>query len=317
MKVLLTGINGNLGHEVALDLDRRGFKIVPIIRTGKNVDLNTGKISFTKVIHNNLLSDEELKFSGSADCIVHCAGNIQFHDVGNSNEKMTMKLIKLAKKLHIPLYLISTAYIYRPPGVNQVSNNAYELDKFRSEQVLISSGIKYGIFRPSVLVGNSKSGEIQNFSGFYSIVKAFLKTLKGSKRKGKKLRFPNLPGKSNLVPVDQAAYYITNEVQNLRLRTLFITNPNPPQASWVFKETLDFFSFTDTINLVESTFEDFGKLDLSPEEQSLYEFIKYYYPYWSITYNFPPSICKENLIDHDYLVKTLTFLNSSNYLKDG
>src|SRR3990167_9878206 len=93
MKVLLTGINGNLGHEVALDLDRRGFKIVPIIRTGKNVDLNTGKISFTKVIHNNLLSDEELKFSGSADCIVHCAGNIHFRAAGDSNEKMTTKQI--------------------------------------------------------------------------------------------------------------------------------------------------------------------------------------------------------------------------------
>jgi len=317
MKVLLTGITGSLGYELALELNKRDFTIIPILRSGKGQGFKINKKIFKEVINNDLMDDKNLEFNGSADCIVHCAGNIQFHDVGSSNEKMTMKLIKLAKKLRIPLYLVSTAYIYKTPKISQNFNNAYELDKFRSEQVLISSGVKYGIFRPSVLVGNSKSGEIQNFSGYYSIVKAFLKALKGSKKKGKELRFPNLPGKSNLVTVDQAAYYITNEVRNLRLRTLFITNPNPPQASWVLKETLNFFSFADTIKLVESTFEDFGKLDLSPEEQSLYEFIKYYYPYWSITYNFPPSICKENLINHDYIVKTLTFLNSSNYLKDG
>lgn len=316
MRVLLTGITGNLGHEVALDLNnRRGFTIIPIVRQAKSNGSKMNKIPLEEVIINDLSADEELKFSGSADCIIHCAGDINFHNTGTPNETMTTKLVKLAEKLQIPLYLISTAYIYKPPNTSQTFNNSYELDKFRSEQVLISSGIKYGIFRPSVLVGNSKSGEIQNFSGYYSIVKAFYAALTSSKQKGKKLRFPNLPGKSNLIPVDQAAYYIGNEIQNSRFRTLYITNPNPPEASWVLKETLDFFNLSSTIDLVELTFEHFGKLNLTIEEQNLYNFIKHYYPYWSITYDFPKSICKENLINHDYLFKTLTFLSSSNFLK--
>ena len=317
MKVLLTGITGSLGYEVALELNKRGLTVIPILRSGKTKDLKINKAIFKDIINNDLMNEEDLKFNGSADCIVHCAGNIQFYNIGNSNEKMVMKLIKLAKKLKIPLYFVSTAYIYKPPNISQNFNNAYELDKFYSEKVLISSGVKYGIFRPSVLVGNSKSGAIQNFSGYYSIVKAFLKSLNNSKRKGNKLRFPNLPGNSNLVPVNQVAYYIVNEVQNLRLRTLYITNPNPPQSSWVLKETLDFFNLAETTELVDFSFDEFGKLNLKVEEQGLYGFIKYYYPYWSITYDFPSSICEENLINHDYLVKTLTFLNSSNFLKDG
>lgn len=317
MKVLITGITGNLGYEVALDLNKRGFTIIPIVREAKNEKLNIHKILFKEIIENDLTSGGELNLPDSIDCIVHCAGNIHFSTAGDSNEKMTAKLITCAKKLNIPLYLVSTAYIYRPPSANQILNNAYELDKFRSEQILISSGIEYAIFRPSVLVGNSHSGKIQNFSGYYSIVRAFLYALTSSKRKGKKLRFPNLAGKSNLVPVDQAAFYIGNAVENLNLKSLYITNPNPPEASWILKETLDFFDLSQDIELIEITFEQFGKLNLTIEERGLYKFVKHYFPYWSITYDFPSSICRENIINHDYIVKTLTFLNSSNFLKIG
>lgn len=315
MKVLLTGITGNLGHEVALDLHKRGFTVIPIVRPGKREDYQIDDIPYGRVINNDLMADEGLEFSGFADCIVHCAGNIQFLTSKNSNEKMIMKLIKLAKKMQIPLYLVSTAYTYRPPHVNQDLNNAYELDKFRAERALASSGLEYGIFKPSVLVGNSKSGVIQNYSGYYSIVKVFYVALNRSKKKGTKLRFPNLPGKSNMVPVDQAAFHIGNEVQNLTLRSLYITNPDPPVASWVLRETLDFFNLSEIIDLVELSFEQYGKLELTNEEQDLYELIKHYYSYWSIAYEFPKSICKENLINHEYLFRTLKFLSSSNFLK--
>lgn len=317
MKVILTGVTGNLGYEVALDLNRRGIEVIPIIRPDKHNNLNTVKIPFAEVIHNDLTDDEKLKFSKPIDCIVHCAGNIHFRTSGNSNERMTTKLVELAKRLQVPLYCVSTAYIYRPPGVSQVFNNAYEVDKFRSEQVLSSSGIRYGIFRPSVLVGNSKSGEIQNFNGYYSIVKAFYFSLNNSKHKVKKLRFPNLPGKSNLVPVDQAAYYIGNEVQSLDLKSTYITNPKPPESSWVLKETLDFFDLAKAIDLMNISFEQYVELKLTFDEKRLYEFIKHYYPYWSINYDFPTSVCEKNLIDHEYLIRTLSFLKSSNSLNYG
>lgn len=315
MKVLITGITGNLGYEVALNLKSRGITLIPIIRPGKNADFNTTKILFKEVIENDLLKNVPI-ISSSADCIVHCAGNIHFRNSDNSNEKMTTKLVGLAKDLQIPFYLVSTAYIYRPPDMRESFNNAYELDKHRSEQVLKKSGISYGIFRPSVLVGNSKSGIIQNFSGYYSIVKAFYKALMSSKQNGKKLRFPNLQGTSNLVPVDQAAFYIGNEIQNLKMSTVYITNPKPPKASWVLNETVNFLNLSDTLNLVECAFEDFETLHLTFEEKSLYEFIKHFYPYWSISYDFPSSACQENLITHTYLYKTLTFLNDSNYFKN-
>ncbi len=317
MRALLTGITGNLGYEVALDLYEREIDLIPIVRPGKRESLANYKIGFEEIVEDDLISDDELFFNTSVDCIVHCAGSISFHNTNRANEKITSKLVELAKKIQIPMYLVSTAYIYRLPKASQGFNNAYELDKFHAEQSLVSSGIRYGIFKPSVLVGHSKSGAIRNFSGYYSIVKAFYIASTDSKRKGRKLRFPNIPGKSNLVPVDQAAFYIGNEIQELKLRSLYITNPNPPEASWVLKETLEFFNLGKFIDLIDISFEEFGKLRLTTEEQNLYEFVKHYYPYWSITYDFPPSICKENLIDHDYLFKTLKFLSSSKFLEYG
>lgn len=313
MRILLTGITGNLGYEVALDLIKRGITVVPIVRPS-NIKLSEITRSFTEVVINDLLADKELNYSGLVDCIVHCAGNINFKGSGDTNQKMTSELVKLAKKLNIPLYLVSTAYIYRPSGTDQNFNNSYELDKFRSEQILINSGLEYGIFRPSVLVGNTSSGEVQNFSGYYNLVKAFHKTLTSSKEKGKKMRFPILSGKSNIVPVDQVAFYIGNEVQNLNLNSFYLTNPDPPEASWLTEETLSFFNLDKYIDRMEISLEEFGKLDLTNEEECLHKFVNYYYPYLSISYDFPPSICKVNLIDHNYLIKALSFLKSSNFL---
>lgn len=315
MKVLLTGISGNLGYEVALDLDRRGIKIIPIVRPGKKDVPLVNQIRFSQVIESDLTQDKELEVPIPVDCIVHCAGNVHFRNSGNTNETMMRSLTKLAKSLKNPIYFVSTAFIYRPPGEKLAFNNNYEEDKFQSEQVLISSGVPHAILRPSVLGGNSNTGQIQNFSGFYSIVKEFLLAVAGSKQKGQRLRFPNLPGKSDMVPVDQAARYIGDTIEKGKLELLYITNPNPPESSWVLKETLNFFNVSDYVDILDSTFEDYGKLDLTDEERRLHNFCMHFNPYWTITYRFPATICDENLINHEYLSKALSYFANSNLIK--
>ena len=315
MKVLLTGISGNLGYEVALEFHKRRIDIIPVVRPGKKDIPLANHIQFPQVIETDLTTDKEFTIPDTVDCIVHCAGNIHFRNTGSTNEAMMRTLTKLAKSSKIPIYFVSTAFIYRPPGMKVIFNNNYELDKFQAEQVLISSKVPHAILRPSVLVGNSKTGQTQNFSGYYSIVKGFLEAVDSARKKGKKLRFPNLPGKSDLVTVDQAAYCIVDIVQNEKLELLYITNHNPPPASWVLDETLNFFKVSDNVSILNITFEDYGKMDLSDEERRLHSFCMHFNPYWTINYNFPATMCSENLINHEYLSRTLSYFANSNPTK--
>lgn len=317
MEVLLTGISGNLGFEVALDLHKRGVKIVPVVRPGKKDLLETNLIRFPLVVESDLTRQEGFEIPESVDCILHCAGNIHFRNSGNTNESMMKSVTNSAKQAKIPIYFVSTAFVYRPSGMKVSFNNNYEQDKFQAEQVLISSGVPHAILRPSVLVGNSKTGKIQNFSGYYSIVKGFLTELDAARNKGRKLRFPNLPGRSDLVTVDQAANCIGEIVQKERLELYYITNPKPPQAYWVLEESLNFFKISSYVTLLAISFEEYGKLDLSPEERRLYDFCMHFNPYWTIDYNFPATVCSENLIDHKYLMKTLSYFAKSNLINNA
>jgi len=248
-----------------------------------------------------------MDFSYKVDCIVHCAGDIQFKNEAKNNERMMVRVVGLARKISVPIYFASTAFLYKP---NQTSgfNNNYELDKFNAEQVLIASRIPHTIFRPSILVGNSQNGEIINFSGYYSIVKAFLAVTKKSLERNRPFRFPKMTGKSNLIPVDQAAKCLGDIIASKQLgKTLYVVNPEPPQCDWVFDETLKFFGIRQNILEPEISFDEFVKNDLTEEEQAFAKYAMHFLPYWSLGYSFPESICTSNLVVHNYLNKALTY----------
>jgi nucleoside-diphosphate-sugar epimerase len=315
MKVLLTGITGNLGYEVASDLTRRGFVVVPIIRPNRTQ--TSLQEQFKEIIYSDLTSIDNIQFTGTADCIVHCAGIVHLKNAGNTNEKMMQKVIDLAQRLKVPVYFISTAFVYKPSGIKEGFNNSYEKDKWQSEQILIKSGVSHGIFRPSVLVGNSKTGEIQNFSGYYLVIGAFLAAINNSMKQGLKIRFPRLSGKADMITVDQAAQSIGDAIEHNRLENLFITNPNPLTYDWVLNKSLEFFGVNSKIEFLECSFEEFGKLNLTEIERKLYQFGAHFNSYWSLAYNFPDTICTENLITEEYLSKILGyFQKSKNFSND-
>ncbi len=311
MKTLLTGITGNLGYEIASDLVRRGFVVVPIIRPSRKEDVSSLRGNFDEIVYSDLTGADEIQYDGTVDCIIHCAGIVHFRNAGNANEQMMTKIVSLAQRLKIPLYFISTAFVYRPAGENEGFNNSYEKDKWQAEQTLIKSGVPHAIFRPSILVGNSRTGEIRNFNGYYLVIKAFLSAIEHSTKQGLKLRFPRLSGKANMVTVDQAAESIGNVIEKARLETLFVSNPNPPTADWVLQKTLEFFGVNSQIEFLECSFEEFDKLDLTEVERNLYKFGAHFNPYWSLAYNFPETICTENLITEEYLTKTLDYFRKS------
>lgn len=310
MKVLLTGITGNLGYEVSLDLIRRGITVIPCVRPEKSKILSFHPSKFKEVVECNLAEKTEIKYRGNIDGIVHCAGVVHFRDAKNKNEQMMRTVVNLAEKLNVPIYFISTAFIYRPPGANIDFHNAYERDKSNAEELLRKSAVRYGIFRPSVLTGHSHTGEIRNFSGFYFMVQALIDAIRASKAMNHTLRFPKMTGKSNMVPVDQAAESIGKAIQGNRLETLYITNPEPPRSEWVLNEVINFYNVHDSVKVMDISFEKFDTLqDITKEEAALHRFFSHFRPYWSMQYIFPPSVCANNLINHDYLMRILNFFH--------
>jgi len=311
MKTLLTGITGNLGFEVAQALTRRNISIIPCVLPGKKEELRLR--GFETVVECDLMDGADIEFSGDVDCITHCAGVVSFRGAGNKNEQMARKVVNLAGKLDVPVYFVSTAFVYKPPGSSGEFNNDYERDKFNAEQLLIASNMPHTIFRPSVLTGNSQTGEIRNFSGYNLIVRAFLSAIQEAKVKNRTLRFPRMLGASDMVPVDQAAESIGQAIQENRRGILYITNPTPPRSEWVLDETLNFYGIRDSVTIMDISFEEFGKLNLTDEETGLYRFASHFNPYWSMEYSFPQSVCTKNVIDHEYLTSALTFFRDSEH----
>lgn len=311
MKALITGSSGNLGYEVSKDLARRGISLIACVRPGKRAQAASHPADFAEIIECDIAAGEDIDIGTSVDCIVHCAGVIHFRDVGAQNANMMQSVLSWASRKNIPIYYASTAFVYRPSGDRARFYNAYEEDKYNAEQLLSTSGVPYSIFRPSVLTGATDTGAIQNFSGHYLVVRAFLRAAEAAKRKKRQLRYPKMRGKSNMVPVDVAAQLIGETIAGNRRGTFFITDPNPPSAAFVLEEALKFFNIHDSVARVDCSFEDFGRMELTEEETELHRFSSHFHPYWSMNYVFPLGLLEKSYVDRAYLMGLLKFFLAS------
>ncbi len=309
MNVLLTGITGNLGFEIARSLNKKRVEIFPVVRNRESLD-GLG-IDFKHAIETDLTKEIPSIGLSRIDCIIHSAGNVHFRKSGDSNSKMMQSVIQIAKEHKVPIYYVSTAFLWREPGSTEQLRNVYETDKAESEIILQDSGVPHTIFRPSVLVGNSESGQLINWSGYYLLVAKFLEA--AGVAGGSKIRFPILAGTSNMVPVNQAAEIISETVINNTLdKLVYVTNPEPPEAQWVLDVTLDFFGIKEKFEFLDIGFPEYEKLDKTQAEEILYFSGKHFSPYWSLPYNFPKSALDKNLIKEEYIKRTLSSFQGSN-----
>lgn len=113
--------------------------------------------------------------------------------------------------------------------------NAYERTKFQAEQLMQAAAaeLPVTIFRPSIVVGDSRTGEIDRFDGIYHI---------GILVMASPVAVPlPLPGKSvapvNMVPVDfvaDACLRISTDPRAIG-RTFHVVDPNPLSSRRVFE----------------------------------------------------------------------------------
>lgn len=154
-RILVTGVNGQLGYDVVKELNKRGYEAIGVDR--ENMDLtNVGEIK--KVINNE-----------NPDGIIHCAA---YTAVDNAEEEVNLcervnaisvkKIALCAKDLDIPMIYISTDYVFdgTKEGLyieddNTCPINVYGETKLKGEEYVKSILDKYYIVRISWVFGEN------------------------------------------------------------------------------------------------------------------------------------------------------------------
>lgn len=162
MKILVTGANGQLGHDVILDAKARGYDPV-------GVDVAEMDITDQTAV-------EEVISRGDYDAVVHCAAWTAvdkgeepelFETVEAVNALGTKYIAKVCKELDIPLMYFSTDYVFdgqgtRPWKEDDEKNplNVYGLTKSEGEDYVMENP-KYWTLRISWVFGESGNNFIK------------------------------------------------------------------------------------------------------------------------------------------------------------
>lgn len=153
MKVLVTGVTGQLGHDVAQELERRNIDVYKA--DSKEMPL-TDKEKMRSVM-------ERVR----PDAVIHCAAYTAVDLAESEQEKClainftgTQELAKLCKMLDAKMIYISTDYVFPGTGTNfyevddeKAPLNIYGRSKLLGEQAVTAVLDKYFIVRISWVFG--------------------------------------------------------------------------------------------------------------------------------------------------------------------
>jgi nucleoside-diphosphate-sugar epimerase len=153
--------------------------------------------------------------------------------------------------------------------------NAYEESKFSAE-LLVRAAIERGlpaiIFRPSIVVGDSGTGETSEFGLFYSIMRRFVRC-----------SLPVFPGtptdQIQIVPIDfvvRAAWAISGDDANIG-RTYHLTSRNPPALETLIQVVTDEVPGVPDVRLVPP--DRFDLLGLRPSRRAMMQSMMPYLGY--------------------------------------
>lgn len=154
MRVLVTGVKGQLGHDVMNELAKRGYE-------GVGVDVEEMDITDAAAV------DRVIK-EANVDSVVHCAAWTAV-DAAEDNIEMCRKvnalgtenIAKVCKELDIPMIYLSTDYVFDGEGTrpwepdDQVVTplNVYGQTKYEGEQAIEKYLDKYYIVRIAWVFG--------------------------------------------------------------------------------------------------------------------------------------------------------------------
>ncbi len=153
MRVLVTGVKGQLGHDVMNELAKRGH-------TGIGVDIEEMDITDPKACEK-VISEVQV------EAVIHCAAYTAV-DAAEDNKDLCMKvnaegtenIAKVCQKLDLKMMYISTDYVFngqgtRPwePDDSREPLNVYGESKYRGELAVTSHTDKFFIVRIAWVFG--------------------------------------------------------------------------------------------------------------------------------------------------------------------
>jgi thioester reductase-like protein len=223
--VLLTGATGFVGMELLRRLIERGDRrIHALVRAADDEaaaerlpaharlsavagDIEQPGLGLSEVNRERLARD--------VTTVVHCAASVSFdlslEESRRVNVDGTRNVVDFAQRCRRleRLTYVSTAYVAGEPrglfredqlDVGQRFRNTYERSKFEAERMIRreAAGLPLQILRPSIVVGDSRTGRTSSFNVLYGPLKALARG-----------RIPAIPARRSspvdIVPVDYVA----------------------------------------------------------------------------------------------------------------
>lgn len=178
--VLLTGGSGVVGTALLSVLSNQGFHVLALTRRRplavKGLDTILGDVTCPDFgLDLRALTDEH----GPISCVIHSAAitNFEASDevMYKTNVEGTVNAIAVANALGARLIYVSTAFTHDlalPPYLKEYS--AYCQSKRRAEAHIRECAADYTIVRPSIVIGDSATGEIAYFQGVHNVISALL-----------------------------------------------------------------------------------------------------------------------------------------------
>lgn len=176
MRVFVTGVNGQLGHDCVNELMKRGHEaIASDITESYNGDRDNSPVSSSLYIPLDITKKEEVErvlTSVKPDCVIHCAAwtNVDGAEDDVNREKVfainaegTGNIAEACKKIDAALIYISTDYVFsgkgqkpwEPDEKDYAPLNVYGMSKLKGEEKVSSLLDKYYIVRTAWVFGKN------------------------------------------------------------------------------------------------------------------------------------------------------------------
>ena len=207
---LLTGATGLLGSYLLRDCLHQGHRLAVLVRPSRResgrqrieailsrCEAELGTVFSRPVVIEGELTEPDLGLDGaglrwiSRHCrsVIHNAANLTFHGSGREGEPWhtnfdgTRRILDLCRTTGIRrFHYISTAYVCglregrvleTELDVGQTPGNDYEMSKIEAEKLVRAAAWldPPTVYRPAIIVGDSRTGYTATFHGFYVLVK--------------------------------------------------------------------------------------------------------------------------------------------------
>jgi nucleoside-diphosphate-sugar epimerase len=288
--IFLTGATGFLGSHLTARLLLEGREVKVLARSSKdlcakdrveatlrdvgvkhfeNLTVVEGDISLPGLGLNDRVRHE---IALSVEEVWHCAASLSFQeenraDIFQMNVDGTRQVLDLVKMVPTHrLHHVSTAYIAgnrsdvaleNEIDVGQTFRNPYEESKCQAELIISEAhragAVTASIYRPSIVIGDSKSGRVTHFHGVYAFIRGLWTALERMRRRASYTRSASATARSlnegpvhlplrvlgsanqtlNFVPIDyvvDAMYEISRRGDSAG-KTYHLSNPIPTANS--------------------------------------------------------------------------------------